>query len=72
MRKAWQSVRRSSALAKAGRMNGCLIEGMGCPGGCIAGAGTQYPGSKSEEKSCYICKEFQQADTSEGARGRSS
>ena len=22
------------ALAKAGRMNGCLIEGMGCPGGC--------------------------------------
>ena len=27
------------ALAKAGRMNGCLIEGMGCPGGCIAGAG---------------------------------
>lgn len=28
------------ALAKAGRMNGCLIEGMACPGGCIAGAGT--------------------------------
>lgn len=27
-------------LAKAGKMNGCLIEGMGCPGGCIAGAGT--------------------------------
>ena len=27
-------------LAKAGRMNGCLIEGMACPGGCIAGAGT--------------------------------
>lgn len=26
--------------AKAGRKNGCLIEGMGCPGGCIAGAGT--------------------------------
>ena len=24
-------------LAKAGRMNGCLIEGMGCLGGCIAG-----------------------------------
>lgn len=30
-------------LAKAGRMNGCLIEGMGCPGGCIAGAGTNIP-----------------------------
>ena len=27
-------------LAKAGRKNGCLIEGMACPGGCIAGAGT--------------------------------
>lgn len=27
-------------LAKAGKKNGCLIEGMGCPGGCIAGAGT--------------------------------
>ena len=27
-------------LAKAGKKDGCLIEGMGCPGGCIAGAGT--------------------------------
>ena len=27
-------------MAKAGRMNGCLIEGMACPGGCVAGAGT--------------------------------
>ena len=26
--------------AKAGKMNGCLIEGMACPGGCVAGAGT--------------------------------
>ena len=26
--------------AKAGRLNGCLIEGMACPGGCVAGAGT--------------------------------
>ena len=30
-------------LAKAGRKNGCLIEGMGCPGGCISGAGTNIP-----------------------------
>ena len=30
-------------LAKAGKLNGCLIEGMGCPGGCIAGAGTNAP-----------------------------
>ena len=27
-------------LAKLGKKNGCLIEGMACPGGCIAGAGT--------------------------------
>ncbi|MCD7835371.1 MAG: 4Fe-4S dicluster domain-containing protein [Lachnospiraceae bacterium] len=32
--------RKVLLLAKAGRMNGCLIEGMACPGGCIAGAGT--------------------------------
>ncbi len=27
-------------LAKAGKKDGCLIEGMGCPGGCVAGVGT--------------------------------
>lgn len=27
-------------LAKAGKKNGCLLEGMACPGGCVAGAGT--------------------------------
>ena len=27
-------------MAKAGLKKGCLIEGMACPGGCIAGAGT--------------------------------
>ena len=27
-------------LAKMGKKNGCLIEGMACPGGCVAGAGT--------------------------------
>ena len=32
--------RKVLALAKAGRMKGCLIEGMACPGGCVAGAGT--------------------------------
>ena len=32
--------RKVLALAKAGKKNGCLIEGMACPGGCVAGAGT--------------------------------
>ena len=26
-------------LAKAGKKNGCLIEGMACPGGCAGGGG---------------------------------
>ena len=30
-------------------MNGCLIEGMGCPGGCIAGAGTNIPLPKAKK-----------------------
>ena len=37
------------ALAKAGKMNGCLIEGMGCPGGCVAGAGTNIPVVKATQ-----------------------
>ena len=31
------------AMAKAGKYNGYLLEGMACPGGCIAGAGTLLP-----------------------------
>ena len=32
--------RKLLALAKAGKLDGYLLEGMACPGGCIAGAGT--------------------------------
>ena len=35
------------ALAKAGKLKGCMIEGMGCPGGCMAGAGTIAPLTKA-------------------------
>lgn len=35
-------------LAKAGKLNGCLIEGMGCPGGCVAGVGTVIPPEKAK------------------------
>ena len=35
--------KKTLLLAKAGKFNGCLIEGMGCPGGCVAGAGTLLP-----------------------------
>lgn len=47
------------ALAKAGKMNGCLIEGMGCPGGCVAGAGTNIPVAKAQKK----IKDFVKAST---------
>ena len=32
--------RKMMTMAKAGKYNGYLLEGMACPGGCIAGAGT--------------------------------
>ena len=35
------------AMAKAGKRNGYLLEGMGCPGGCVAGAGTITPVKES-------------------------
>lgn len=35
------------AMAKAGKYNGYLLEGMACPGGCVAGAGTIQPIAKS-------------------------
>ena len=34
-------------MAKAGKRNGYLLEGMACPGGCVAGAGTLQPVVKS-------------------------
>ena len=42
--------RKTLSLAKVGRMNGCLIEGMGCPGGCVAGAGTNIAVDKAKKK----------------------
>ena len=33
--------------ARAGKYDGYLLEGMACPGGCIAGAGTVQPPEKS-------------------------
>ena len=35
--------RKLMALAKAGKYDGYLLEGMACPGGCVAGAGTLLP-----------------------------
>lgn len=46
-------------LAKLGKKDGCLIEGMGCPGGCIAGAGTNI----SIEKAAAEVKKFVENST---------
>ena len=35
--------RKQMLQAKVGKFNGCLLEGMACPGGCVAGAGTLLP-----------------------------
>mgnify|MGYP002537132931 CR=1 FL=1 len=39
--------RKLLTLAKAGKYNGYLLEGMACPGGCVAGAGTLQAVEKS-------------------------
>ena len=48
-------------LAKAGKKNGCLIEGMACPGGCIAGAGTNIALSQAQKNVTAFQKEAKQA-----------
>ena len=40
--------RKLLTMAKAGKYNGYLLEGMACPGGCVAGAGTMQPIKKSQ------------------------
>ena len=52
--------RKMMTLAKAGKYNGCLLEGMACPGGCVAGAGTLLP----VELAANVVSRYQQeADT---------
>ena len=44
-------------MAKAGLKKGCLIEGMACPGGCIAGAGTNLSIAGAKKKLDEFSKE---------------
>ena len=37
-------------LAKSGKRNGYLLEGMGCPGGCVGGMGTLISQAKGEKE----------------------
>ena len=41
--------RKLMAMAKAGKYNGYLLEGMACPGGCVAGPGTILPVEKAQK-----------------------
>ena len=49
-----EECRKMLMLAKAGKYDGYLLEGMACPGGCIAGAGTL----QSIEKSMRSVSQF--------------
>ena len=42
-----RACRQMLRVARSGKYDGYLLEGMGCPGGCVAGAGTLQPISKS-------------------------
>ncbi len=46
--------RKLLTMAKAGKYNGYLLEGMACPGGCVAGAGTL----QSVEKSAALVNKY--------------
>ena len=48
--------RKLMTMAKAGRYNGYLLEGMACPGGCVAGAGTIL----SIEQATKVVQKYQQ------------
>ena len=41
--------RKVMMMAKAGKLDGYLIEGMACPGGCVGGAGTLQSVKKSSQ-----------------------
>ncbi len=48
--------RKLLQLAKAGKYDGYLLEGMACPGGCVAGAGTLLP----VEQACAVVDRYRQ------------
>ncbi len=52
--------RKLMAMAKAGKYKGYLLEGMACPGGCIAGPGTIQPVEKAAK---FVEKYAKDADS---------
>lgn len=64
--------RKMLTQAQAGKLDGFLLEGMACPGGCIAGAGTLQTAAKSKAALAKAMKEtnVKKASESEFARYR--
>ena len=61
-----RACRKLLTLAKAGKLDGYLLEGMACPGGCISGAGTIIPADTAKKK---LDAHRQQAETQSCANG---
>lgn len=36
-------MQKNASACQGRKKDGCMIEGMGCPGGCVAGVGTILP-----------------------------
>ena len=53
--------RKLMQLAKAGKRNGYLLEGMACPGGCVGGAGTAQPIAKAAAAVTKVKRESKKA-----------
>ena len=61
-----RACRKLLTLAKAGKLDGYLLEGMACPGGCISGAGTIVSSDAARKQ---LDAHRQQADTQSCASG---
>lgn len=57
--------RRMMQDAAAGKYPGYLLEGMACPGGCVAGAGTMQPIKKSQVAVNMYAKQANHTNSSE-------
>ena len=55
-------------LAKAGKKNGMLLEGMACPGGCIGGPGTIISIQRAQKALNEFCAEAEVATPTQNSR----
>ena len=62
-----EECRKMLLMAKAGRYNGYLLEGMGCPGGCIGGPGTVADPHKTAIQLALYSKKAEFTDPEQSA-----